>query len=119
MIDQLEAQKKTNINMSNGSKTLGRGIVDNTEKQILNKIRTYSVPNTKEDVFEFMILASSNINMSAIMAESPSDAGANSTEELNAMKARNDAWQTKMEQVYQKAKFAFGDDADFIKIQNL
>ena len=93
----------------------GFGTTDITEEQILNLIRNFSVPNTKEDVFEFMILASSNINLSAISGE----AGTNSIIDLNTIKARNDAWQAKMEQVYQKARIAFGSDADFYIIHDL
>lgn len=89
------------------------------EAQILEQIRNFTVPNTKEDVLEFMILASSNINLSAASASNFSDAGANNDEEWNAMKARNDAWLSKVEQVYQKAKITFGNDSNFHKIQEI
>ena len=118
-LEHLQSQKKAPSTISSVAKSFGIGKSDNTEEQILNMIRNFTVPNTKEDVFEFMILASSNINISAISAEHSSDAGANSIEELNAMKARSDAWQSKMEQVYQKANIAFGSDPDFIKIRDL
>lgn len=118
-LEYLQSQKKAPSIISGVAKSLGIGKSDNNEEQILNMIRNFTVPNTKEDVFEFMILASSNINISAISAEYSPDAGANSTEELNAMKARSDAWQSKMEQVYQKANIAFGSDPDFIKIRDL
>ncbi|WP_051212485.1 zinc ribbon domain-containing protein [Butyrivibrio fibrisolvens] len=118
-LEYLQSQKKAPSIISGVAKSLGIGKSDNNEEKILNMIRNFTVPNTKEDVFEFMILASSNINISAISAEYSSDAGANSTEELNAMKARSDAWQSKMEQVYQKANIAFGSDPDFIKIRDL
>ena len=61
-------------------------------------IRNFPIPNTKEDIFEFMILAFSNI------AECPNK---------NVFKA----WITKFEQCYQKAKLSFGQDDDFAKIQ--
>ena len=92
---------------------------DNTDERILNLIRTYPVPNTKEDVFEFMMLATSNINLSALSAERYIDAGANNEREFNRMKARSEAWLAKVEQVYQKAEMSFGKDSDFKRIQDL
>lgn len=114
-LEQLQSQKKAPSTISNVAKVYGFGTTDITEEQILNLIRNFSVPNTKEDVFEFMILASSNINVSAISGE----AGINSIIDLNTIKSRNDAWQAKMEQVYQKARIAFGSDADFYIIHDL
>ena len=63
-------------------------------------IRNFPISNTKEDIFEFMILASSGI-----------------TGEYN--EAVFNAWLAKFEQCYQKAKFAFGNDSDFLKIKSL
>lgn len=63
-------------------------------------IRNFPIPNTKEDIFEFMILASSNL------------IGESNESIFNA-------WLAKFEQCYQKAKLSFGNDADFSKIQIL
>lgn len=63
-------------------------------------IRNYPIPNTKEDIFEFMILASSNIS------------GDNSF-------SLSEAWKSKFEQGYQKAKLLFCDEPEFEKIQTL
>lgn len=93
--------------------------IDHTDEKILSLIRSFNVPNTKEDVWEFMILASSNINLSAISANESGDAGADSYEDLNAMLARNDAWIAKMKQVYAKARISFGSEEEFQKIQRL
>ena len=69
-----------------------------TEYQKENIIRSFPIPNTKEDIFEFMILASSNID------EHPN-------------KIVFNAWIAKFEQCYEKAKLSFNQEADFIKIQ--
>ena len=61
-------------------------------------IRSFPIPNTKEDIFEFMILASSNID------EHPN-------------KSVFNAWIAKFEQCYQKAKLSFKQESDFVKIQ--
>lgn len=69
-----------------------------TEYQKESIIRSFPIPNTKEDIFEFMILASSNID------EHPN-------------KNVFNAWIAKFEQCYQKAKLSFKQESDFVKIQ--
>ena len=81
---------------------------DTTDEQKLNLIRSFTVPNTKEDVFEFMILAASNIDDSA--------QDANKSEIEKNISA---AWKAKTEQAYNKAKLTFGTDPDFVKIQSI
>ena len=71
-----------------------------TEYQKENIIRSFPVPNTKEDIFEFLMLASSNID------ERPN-------------KAVFDAWIAKFQQCYQKAKLSFKQESDFVKIQTI
>ena len=61
-------------------------------------IRNFYIPNTREDIIEFLILASSNI-------ETNSDCV--------------DAWAAKLEQVYQKAKLTFGDGAEFEYVETM
>lgn len=63
-------------------------------------IRNFPIPNTKEDILEFMILASTNI-------------GDNLEKDISA------AWQSKTEQAYQKAKIIFQDEKEFSRIQNI
>lgn len=72
----------------------------NDEKQKIMLIRSFPIPNSKEDILEFVILASANI-------ESKID------NELS------DAWQAKFEQAYQKANMLFKDDDVFEKIQEI
>ena len=115
-INQLQAKKETK---SESILNIWGFKNKKIEEQIINTIRNFAVPNTKEDIFEFMILASSNINTSVISSEDYTEAGANSQEEFNALKARNEAWRAKMEQVYQKAKIIFGSETDFTKIQDI
>lgn len=61
-------------------------------------IRNFYVPNTREDIIEFFILAMSNI-------ESDSE-------------CRN-AWAAKLEQTYQKAKLTFGSTNEFAYLEEL
>ena len=69
-------------------------------------IQNFPIPNTKEDIFEFMILASTNFDTYFSNTTI-------TTKEISA------AWISKMEQGYQKAKLLFGDDKEFLKIQNI
>lgn len=71
-----------------------------SDEQKVTLIRNFPISNTKEDIFEFMILASSNI-----------------TGEYND--SVFNAWLAKFEQCYQKAKLSFESDSDFAKIQSL
>ena len=61
-------------------------------------IKTFAIPNAKEDIYDFFILAISNI-----------EAGGDET----------DAWLAKLEQTYQKARLLFGSNSDFSYFQEL
>ena len=79
--------------------------INDTQK--IEIIRSYPIPNNKEDIFEFMIIAATNFN-----AEQ-------SIHGNGTTKTVSDAWLTKIEQGYQKAELLFADDADFNKIKNI
>ena len=72
----------------------------NTDDLRISLIRNYPIPNSKEDITEFMILASSNI------------CG-------DIEKSLFEAWKAKFEQGYQKAKKVFESEAEFAEIQKL
>lgn len=67
-----------------------------------NLIINFSVPNTKEDILEFMILAASNIDINRGVDD-----------------AVTKAWIQKLEQVYQRAKIIMGNDPDFAMVHNI
>lgn len=71
-----------------------------TIQQKVTIIRNFPVPNTKEDILEFMILAYSNV-------------GSNIENDLSV------AWLSKIEQAYQKAQLVIKDEKEFLHIQNL
>ena len=82
-----------------------------TDEQKVNLIRSFSIPNTKEDIYEFIILAQSNIN---IRLHEKSN-----LRENDPRKAISDAWEAKFEQAYQKAQISFQNEADFVEIEYL
>ena len=61
-------------------------------EQKIDLIRNFYVPNTKEDIYEFFILATSNMSTGGYDVE---------------------AWYAKLEQAYQKAKLSFGNAPEF------
>lgn len=71
-----------------------------SDSQKILIIRSFPVPNTKEDIFEFMILASTNIDG-------------------EQQKAVYDAWLVKFEQCYKKAQLIVLDAKDLNYIKNI
>lgn len=72
------------------------------KEQKYNLIVNFPVPNTKEDLLEFMILISSNID---------------SKKELDDLETK--AWISKLEQVYEKANLVMGDTPHFSEINDI
>ena len=85
--------------------------ISTTDEQKINLIKSFSVPNSKEDILEFMILATSNVNMRTYdhFNNNPS----------KSEEAINDAWLSKIKQVYEKAKNSYGNEDDFAQIRSL
>ncbi|MCL1940687.1 MAG: hypothetical protein FWG09_02000, partial [Synergistaceae bacterium] len=77
--------------------------ISTTDKQKINLIRSFPIPNTKEDIFEFIILAASNVQETAY----------ETNKKGSADRKLSDAWLAKLEQAYHKAKFTFGNSSDF------
>lgn len=82
-----------------------------TDEEKISLIKSFSVPNTKEDMLEFMILATSNMNMRTY--DSTNTDISKSEKELNA------AWLSKVQQVYEKAKRTYSADSTFTEIKTL
>ncbi len=61
-------------------------------------IRTFYIPNTKEDIHEFFILAMSNIKVGG---------------------SNTNAWMVKLEQAYQKAELSFSGTQEFDRLKTL
>lgn len=86
------------------------GYLSKADEQKINLIRNFPIPNTKEDVLEFAILASSNIDV-----KSYGISGVNN----KVSREISDAWMSKFEQAYQKAKLLFESSAHFHNIDTL
>lgn len=89
--------------------------ISNIDEEIVNLIKNFSIPNTKEDIMEFIILASSNIDIKVYgTVEGQRYEMANP-----AQREISDAWLAKFEQAYQKAQLMFGNSQEFMNIHLL
>lgn len=95
---------KSNHSLHELSLMLSR-LEDDNQKVTL--IKSYPIPNTKEDVIEFMLMATTNFSAGQ--------------DEHNAHVNKDilNAWITKINQSYQKAELLFGENQDFFKIQEI
>ena len=108
-LEEIESKRPTN--RFGFKKVLeNQNTVNETDIKKISLIRSFAIPNTKEDILEFLILASSNINLQRY-----NDFDAISESE----KAVSDAWQAKLEQAYEKARMSFGDTPEFKKIHSI
>ena len=76
-----------------------------SDAQKINIIKNFPIPNTKEDIFEFMVLASSNFDATYYASH------------LNEEDI-SDAWLSKIEQCYKKAKLLLSN-MDFEKLESI
>lgn len=87
------------------------GMVGERTNKIVSAIKSFNIPNTKEDIVELMFFASSNISIDSY--SSFQSAGKQNE------KAISEAWKSKMEQAYQKAKISLINDSAFSQIENI
>lgn len=86
----------------------------NIDEQIVSLIKNYTIPNNKEDIIEFIILATSNIDIKVYGLQGQQ------YQILNPMQREiSDAWLAKAEQAYQKALLMFGNRPEFVNLQLL
>ena len=85
------------------------------DQQKINLIRSFVIPNTKEDILEFAVLAASNVDASAY----DDSYGILSTLQNGRRKAVSDAWLAKLKQAHQKAKLVFIGDPRISEIESL
>lgn len=79
------------------------------EKRKISLIESFPIPNSKEDIFEFLFMAASRIKPLPKMI----GFGAKATQsEINSVKRMNEAWASKCQQAYNKAKIGLGTNQD-------
>lgn len=96
------------VKASNSVREFAARLADmQNDAQKIVVIQSFPIPNNKEDILEFMILASTCFDSKENLTGS------------GVKKDISDAWLAKVEQSYQKAKLLFFNDADFSKIQKV
>lgn len=92
--------------------------ISKVDAQILSLIRSFPIPNTIEEISEFMFLAIGNINVNlsknTFFNNSPGG-----RQQGGAQKEISDAWVAKMQQVYAKAEKTFSNEPEFEQIKNI
>ncbi len=76
------------------------------DQQRIAIISGFSIPNTKEDILEMMLVASSNLDVTIYV---------NKLHEEDI----TDAWMSLLSRCYAKAKSSFGDLPEFIEVKNI
>lgn len=114
-LQAIEDSRPPKSKISGLANAFGVSQTSKTDEQKINLIQSFSVPNTKEDITEFMILASSNIDPSLFCIYNNQMTPGERQNQLKVTKA----WIAKYEQAYQKAKLSFGNDPDFERIQSI
>lgn len=84
-----------------------------SNRKKVDLIRTFVIPNTKEDILEFAILASSNLDESSYIRVNAAETGDCPQQEVT------EAWMAKLEQAYHKASIVMPDTPELSQIEKL
>lgn len=68
---EIETKRKPESQIGNLARTIGIAKADTTDEQFANSIRNVNIPNNKEEIYEFIIMASNNINTAALFTNNP------------------------------------------------
>ena len=108
-LDALEASRKRNMVFLNV-------MVDPVDMKKLTLIRNFPIPNSVDDVIEFMALAIANIDVSLsknTMMNKLESSFKTAETGVTISKTISDAWVAKLQQMYLKAEVAFPNDPAF------
>jgi hypothetical protein len=93
----------------------GGQVLTNEDEEIVSLIKNFPIPNNKEDIMEFAILASSNIDVKVY-----DSLEGQRYQLLNpAQREISDAWLAKFEQAKQKAEIMFGHTPEYLSVRNV
>ena len=116
--DELMSLDNTRVSGFKGMLLSNSTLVDPADKRKVTLIQNFPIPNSVDDIIEFMLLAIANIDVG--LSKGKWDKRAPGTETSSTIKRTiSNAWVAKMMQAYKKAEILFPDDPAFIKIQNL
>lgn len=97
-LDQIESERnESGKKRGLFARAVEQNVVSDIDQRKISLIRTYPIPNTVEDILEFVILASSNADPEAFSSLTPDV----------SRKAVSEAWISKCEQAIRKAEVSF------------
>lgn len=76
-----------------------------SDSEVVRLVKMFPIPNSREDILEFMVLASSNFNEDHYMAHMGED-------------SISDAWLSKIEQCHKKARLTLSDE-DMLEVDEI
>lgn len=85
------------------------GTISATDERKISLIRSWPIPNSKDDLIEFAAMASGNCIASPKLGN----------DRIAAEDALADAWRSKFDQAYAKAEHLFGDSDEFALLIDL
>lgn len=88
------------------------------DSQIISLVKSFPIPNTIDEISEFMFLAVGNIDVNLSKKKLFNNSYSGNQLEDTSRQISN-AWVAKMQQVYAKAERAFPDDPAFTQIKNI
>jgi len=100
------------------ARALGLAGLPQNDQRAVNLIETFAIPNTKEDILEFMFTASSNIDPRVINGIGGFSGYDNASDRQRA-KAYSQAWLSKMDQCYQKAEVSLSGTRELLQIEEI
>lgn len=125
-VQRLQAELMAIENSRQAGNKKGFGILrsmieSETEEEVINQkkvtlIGSFPIPNTIEEIVEFVILAAGNINVNVSKLNM---FGRQKMEGTPAERKISDAWIGKLQQAYQKAELMFSDKPSFEKIRDI
>lgn len=96
------------------SQVFTQGSLSKTDEQKINLIQSFPIPNTKEDIMEFAVMAISNVDPDAFRtANNPTPY------DMASKQAISNAWLSKFEQAYQKGNLMFGGSSELENVYSL
>lgn len=115
-LERLEAQRPPTQKTSVLAKAFGLGTLQGIDEQKIDLIKNFPIPNTKEDILDFIVLAAANIDL-----DSYGPGGFFEASKIPDPTSRkiSDAWLAKLEQADQKAEIMFGQTQEYISVRNV
>ena len=113
-LEAIEAQRPPKKVRSVFTQAFTQGHISKTDEQKINLIQSFPIPNTKEDILEFAVLAISNVDPDVFSTMNMSNPYNNAPKQ-----AISNAWLSKFEQAYQKGRLMFGNSPELENMNSL